>query len=94
MREFKSNSKNLLRGPHGKRTGSFREHFKGFEGAFVLIGGAACHEWFAAEGLEFRATKDLDMVLVIEVIDPAFVAALRKFVADGGYEILPPQAFP
>src|SRR5271154_6124515 len=65
----------------------FREHFRRFEGAFILIGGAACHEWFAAEDLEFRATKDLDMVLVIEVIEPAFVAALRKFVADGGYEI-------
>jgi hypothetical protein len=67
--------------------GIFREHFKDFEGAFVLIGGAACHEWFAAEGLEFRATKDFDMVLVIEVIEPAFVAALRTFIADGGYGI-------
>jgi hypothetical protein len=65
----------------------FREHFKSFEGSFVLIGGAACHEWFAAEGLEFRSTKDLDMVLMIEVLQPDFVSTLRAFVNQGDYEI-------
>ena len=65
----------------------FRERFRQHEGSFVLIGGAACHEWFAAEGLEFRPTKDLDIVLIVEVLDPSFVAAIRAFVSDGGYEI-------
>lgn len=31
----------------------FRERFRGFEGSFILIGGAACHEWFATAGLAF-----------------------------------------
>ena len=65
----------------------FRERFRSYEGSFVLIGGAACHEWFAAEGLTFRPTKDLDIVLIVEVIEPSFVAVIRAFVSDGGYEI-------
>ena len=65
----------------------FRERFRKFAGAFTLIGGAACDEWFTAQGLPFRATKDLDIVLIIEVIDRSFVAALRNFISEGGYEI-------
>ena len=64
-----------------------RERFREFEGAFVLIGGAACHEWFAQQGVEFRATKDLDIVLIVEMVGPAFVAALRVFIAEGKYAI-------
>jgi hypothetical protein len=65
----------------------FRDRFRAFEGAFTLIGGAACDEWFTTLGLSFRATKDLDMVLMVEAIDQRFVAALRVFVSEGGYEI-------
>lgn len=65
----------------------FRERFRQFEGAFVLIGGAACYEWFATQGVEFRATKDLDIVLIVEMIDSAFVVALRAFIAEGQYGI-------
>lgn len=65
----------------------FRERFREFEHAFTLIGGAACHEWFTALGLPFRATKDLDIVLIIEVLDRAFVGALRNFIREGEYEI-------
>lgn len=65
----------------------FRRRFREFEGSFVLIGGAACDEWFASLGLAFRATRDLDIVLMIEVLAPEAVKGLRTFVADGGYEI-------
>jgi len=65
----------------------FRDRFKKYEGAFVLIGGAACDDWFARQGLAFRPTKDLDIVLVVEVVDADFVSALRNFVEDGGYRI-------
>jgi hypothetical protein len=41
----------------------FREHFADYRKAFVLIGGVACHEWLSMQGLEFRATKDMDMVV-------------------------------
>lgn len=65
----------------------FRERFRDFEGSFTLIGGAACDEWFTAQGLPFRVTNDLDIVLIIEVIDRAFVGALRAFIAEGDYEV-------
>ncbi len=65
----------------------FRERFRTFEGAFTLIGGAACDEWFTSQGLPFRATKDLDIVLMLEVLDPKFVAALWAFVKEGEYEV-------
>lgn len=65
----------------------FRERFRAFEGSFVLIGGAACDEWFTAAGLTFRGTKDLDIVLIIEVLAPEAIQALRLFIDEGGYEI-------
>lgn len=53
----------------------------------TLIGGAACDELFTTAGLTFRATNDLDLVLMLEAVDPAFVSAMRKFIAEGRYEI-------
>jgi len=41
----------------------YREHFHGFESSYVLIGGAAAHLLLDEAGLQFRATKDLDIVL-------------------------------
>lgn len=65
----------------------FHERFRDFGGSFILIGGAACDQWFTQQGLAFRATKDLDIVLLIEVLNRNFIAAFRSFVAEGGYEI-------
>ncbi len=65
----------------------FSAHFATDDGAFVLIGGVACHEWFASQGLDFRATRDIDIVLIVEAIDQAFVARFWKFVEAGKYAI-------
>lgn len=65
----------------------FRERFRMFTGALTLIGGAACDEWFTAQGLEFRATGDLDIVVMVEDLKPEFIAAMRTFVAEGQYQI-------
>lgn len=64
----------------------FREHFAEYRKAFVLIGGVACHEWFASQGLEFRATKDMDIVLVIESLDGTFVKRFWEFIEAGKYQ--------
>ena len=64
----------------------FREHFRGMETSYALIGGAACDAWMARSGLPFRATKDLDIVLVIEALEPAFVARFKEFVTAGKYQ--------
>jgi hypothetical protein len=65
----------------------FRERFRHFEGSLILIGGAACDQWFANNRLDFRTTKDLDMVLIVEILDRDFVAAMRAFIEEGAYEI-------
>jgi hypothetical protein len=65
----------------------FREHFAGLEDQYVLIGGTAATLAMAEAGLEFRATKDLDIVLHMEALTPAFGAAVWAFVDRGGYEI-------
>jgi glutathionyl-hydroquinone reductase len=65
----------------------FREHFRDYADRYVLIGGAACDIAMTAAGLEFRATKDLDIVLYVEALDAAFVQAFWEFVRAGGYEV-------
>ena len=64
----------------------FREYFAGHEDQYAVIGGAACDLLFDAAGLPFRATKDIDMVLCVEVVDAAFGATFKAFLDAGGYE--------
>ncbi|OYX60197.1 MAG: hypothetical protein B7Y89_16895 [Novosphingobium sp. 32-60-15] len=65
----------------------FRAHFKGHDSQYVLIGGAACELLMDEVGLDFRATKDLDIVLIVEALDAAFSDRFWAFVEEGGYEI-------
>jgi hypothetical protein len=64
----------------------FREHFRGFVDRYVLIGGTACDLIMNDAGLEFRATKDLDIVLCIESLDRAFAQTLWQFIRAGRYK--------
>lgn len=64
----------------------FRERFAGHEGEYVLIGGGACDLLFGEAGQDFRATKDLDLVLLVEALTPGFGRAFWDFVREGGYE--------
>lgn len=45
----------------------FRDHFKDYQGAYVLIGGVACYLVMEEAGVDFRATKDLDIVLCADI---------------------------
>jgi hypothetical protein len=65
----------------------FRAHFAGYADQFVLIGGTAASLAMEAAGLEFRATKDLDIVLHIEALSPSFGAVFWRFIEVGRYEI-------
>lgn len=64
---------------------AFRKHFKGFENQYVLIGGAACDILFAKNNSQFRATRDLDMVLIVEALTPKFGEKFWEFVEAGQY---------
>lgn len=64
----------------------FREHFADHTDHYALIGGAACDLLFARAGLDFRLTKDFDVVLCVEVVDEGFATAFVEFLESGGYE--------
>jgi len=64
----------------------FLSHFAGYESQYVLIGGVACMMVVGDAGLEFRATKDLDIVLCCEALTDDFVEAVWSFVRIGGYQ--------
>lgn len=64
----------------------FKEYFKEFEGSYVIIGGTACeiHEELYAQNP--RATKDIDIILVVEALSQEFVMRFWDLVKTAGYE--------
>lgn len=64
----------------------FRRYFSAYQDQYVLIGGAACDILFEQAKAPFRATKDVDMVLVVESLTPEFGRQFWRFIQDGGYE--------
>ena len=65
---------------------SFRDWFKDYEDRYVIIGGTACDLLMSDEGLDFRATKDIDLVLIIEAVDADFGKRFWEYVVAAGYE--------
>ncbi len=65
----------------------FKEHFAGYAGQYILIGGTACSIIMSKAGIEFRATKDLDIVLCVEAMTPEFGAAFWEFINMAKYQI-------
>lgn len=63
----------------------FKEYFAGFDGNYVLIGGAASNLLEEENRLVPRATKDLDIILVVEALTSSFVKRFWQFVRDAGY---------
>lgn len=68
-----------------KGLNTFREFFKEFEEQYVLIGGAACDILFESNAGQFRATRDLDMVLIVEALTQEFGDKFWEFVESGKY---------
>jgi len=64
----------------------FKEYFGDHTSQYVFIGGTACDILMDELGATFRATKDLDMVLIIEALDASFGETFWQFIEDGGYE--------
>lgn len=64
----------------------FREHFSAFTNEYVVIGGAACSILMSAEDMDFRTTKDIDMILILEAKEQAsFGKAFWEFIKKGKY---------
>ena len=64
----------------------FRNYFKDHTDKYVMIGGTACDIAMSQMGLDFRATKDLDIVLVVEAVDAEFGSLFWEFVKEGQYQ--------
>jgi hypothetical protein len=64
----------------------FQEWFQNFKDQYVLIGGTAASITMTEAGLSFRGTQDLDIVLHVEVLTPAFGQKFWEFVQAGGYQ--------
>ena len=64
----------------------FKDYFKDYHRNYLLIGGAACDRQMENAGLDFRATKDLDIVLVVEAFSVDFVKRFWSFIKEGDYE--------
>ena len=63
----------------------FVEFFRGYGDSFAVLGGAACSQWLGDANLEFRNTKDIDLVLVLEAKDRKFFERLWRYLHNGGY---------
>lgn len=64
----------------------FRDFFRDHPDKYILIGGTACDVAMSQMGLAFRATKDLDIVLVLEAVDTGFANLFMEFVRQGKYQ--------
>ena len=65
---------------------TFKAKFADYSGNYVVIGGMACLIIFEDIGESFRATKDIDMVVLMEEINHDFADAFWEFIDDGKYQ--------
>ena len=65
----------------------FIKHFEMYTDHYVLIGGSACDWQMEQKGLPFRATKDIDIILIVEALSDKFVNHFWQFIKDGEYAI-------
>ena len=64
----------------------FKKYFADYSDQYVLIGGVACSLAMAEAGIDFRATSDLDIVLIVEAQTDEFVKAFWGFIRSGEYD--------
>jgi hypothetical protein len=65
---------------------SFRSYFKGYEDKYAIIGGTACDLLMSEAEVDFRLTRDIDMVLIIEALDAEFGTRIWEYIKKAGYE--------
>lgn len=63
----------------------FSEAFASYPDNYVIIGGTACDIVLSDSVMQARATHDIDMIVIIENITPAFSQRFWEFIKEGGY---------
>ena len=64
----------------------FRAYFAGYERNYIIIGGTACDILEENAGQQPRATKDIDIILIIEALTVDFIKRFWEFIKAGEYE--------
>jgi hypothetical protein len=65
----------------------FTKYFEQYPDNYVIIGGTALDIVVSTSGLKPRATKDIDIILVVEALSSEFASHFWDFVIQGGYEV-------
>jgi len=66
---------------------TFKEYFKDYPDNYIIIGGSACDVIIDEAGFEPRATKDIDIILIVEALTTEFVKKFWEFIRDGEYQL-------
>ena len=64
---------------------SFVDKFRDYADCYTIIGGAACDILMTEADTEFRATRDIDMILIMEARYLEFVKVFWEYILEGGY---------
>ena len=64
---------------------NFIERFKDYTDCYTIIGGAACDILMTEADIDFRATKDIDMIVIMEARYKEFTKVLWDYILEGGY---------
>ena len=65
----------------------FQSFFKEVSDSFVVLGGAACQEWFAQAHYPFRSTKNIDIFLVPGPENKSFSQKFWDYLLAANYSI-------
>ena len=66
----------------------FKERFAAYADSYVLIGGAACYVHEEASAQMPRATKDLDVVLVVEALSADLCVSFGSLCVKGAMNVV------
>ena len=64
---------------------SFIQRFRDYWDCYTIIGGAACDILMTEAETEFRATRDIDMIVIMEARYQEFTKVFWEYINEGGY---------
>ena len=64
---------------------SFVQKFRDYTDCYTIIGGAACDILMTEADTEFRATRDIDMILIMEARYREFAKVFWEYILEGQY---------
>ncbi len=64
---------------------SFKAKFHDYQDCYTVIGGAACDILMTEEDFDFRITKDIDMIILLEDRYQEFAKVFWEYIKEGKY---------